>query len=83
MYIYLLWILLHFISTHLYVYLCIPKTFYGLLYSPFMIQMPYCIGLFWIMKRGNEIINIMWITTGKIIVDNINTQIIQNIIKSE
>jgi hypothetical protein len=48
-----------------------------------MIQMPYCIGLFWVMKRGNEIINIMWITTGKVIVDNINTQIIQNIITSE
>lgn len=62
--IYLLWILLHFISTHLYVNFCVPKTVVGFIMSPFMTATPHCQGLRWIVYNAASTINNMWIILG-------------------
>ena len=62
--IYLLWIVLHYISTHLYVKLCVPNTIIGFLISPFMVATPHCLGLRWIIYNAANIINNMWILMG-------------------
>jgi hypothetical protein len=62
--IYLLWICLHYISSQLYIEVCVPKTIKGFLMSPFMISTPQCQSLRWVVYNGANIINNMWILFG-------------------
>ena len=62
--VYLLWILIHFISVHLYVYFCVPSTYIGFLYSPFLISTPHCKALRWATQTGASTIDNMWIVFG-------------------
>ena len=58
--IYLLWILMHYIASHLYVHWCVPATIMGLIMSPFMVPAPHCYGLRWIIYQGGNSIIVMW-----------------------
>lgn len=62
--VYLLWIVLHYIASHLYVNFCVPKTFFGFILSPFMTATPHCQGLRWIVFNSANMINNMWIILG-------------------
>ena len=62
--IYLVWIILHFIASHLYVKFCVPASFLGLVVSPFLTTTPHCQGLRWIIYNGANTINNMWIVIG-------------------
>lgn len=63
--VYLAWILLHYISSHLYVHLCVPATIIGFLASPFMTPLPHCIAFRWVIYNGGKMIEVMWIFIGK------------------
>ena len=58
--IYVLWIILHFVASHLYIYFCTPKTILGFLISPLMVITPQCQGLRWIIYNSGNVINNMW-----------------------
>lgn len=62
--IYLLWILLHFSASHLYVKFCVPNTIVGFVMSPFMTSTPHCQGLRWLVYNAANMINNMWIILG-------------------
>lgn len=62
--VYLLWIILHFGASHLYVKFCVPSTFIGFIISPFMTASPHCQGLRWIIYNGANTINNMWVILG-------------------
>jgi len=62
--IYLLWIVLHYVASQLYVKLCVPNTLVGFVISPFMVATPHCQGLRWIVYNAANIINNMWILMG-------------------
>lgn len=62
--IYLLWIFLHYLASHLYVRLCVPNTIIGFLMSPFMTATPHCQGLRWIVYNAANMINNMWVILG-------------------
>ena len=62
--IYLIWILLHYFASHLYVKLCVPNTMYGFIVSPFLVATPYCTGLRWLIYTGANTIHNMWILFG-------------------
>jgi hypothetical protein len=62
--IYLLWIFLHYLASHLYVRLCVPNTIIGFLMSPFMTATPHCQGLRWIVYNAANMINNMWVVLG-------------------
>jgi hypothetical protein len=62
--IYLLWIALHFFASQFYIELCVPKTIYGFLVSPFLMATPHCQALRWIVYNGASAINNMWIVMG-------------------
>jgi len=62
--IYLMWIFLHYLASHLYVKLCVPNTIIGFLLSPFMTATPHCQGLRWIVYNAANMINNMWIVLG-------------------
>ena len=69
--IYLVWIFLHYIASHLYVRLCVPSTIFGFLLSPFMTATPHCQGLRWIVYNAANIINNMWVILGTWIMSNV------------
>ena len=62
--IYVLWIVLHFVASHLYIYVCVPQTLWGFLISPFMSVTPQCQSLRWIIHNGGNILNNMWVILG-------------------
>ena len=62
--IYLMWVLLHYIASHMYVYFCTPSTLTGFLLSPFIISAPHCMALRWVIHNGADVVNAMWIVLG-------------------
>jgi hypothetical protein len=62
--IYLLWIMLHFFASHLYIKFCVPASFIGFIVSPFLTTTPHCQGLRWVIYNGANTINNMWIIIG-------------------
>lgn len=62
--IYLLWILLHYLCSHLYVYYCTPGTFIGFITSPIVVPLPHCQAFRWIIYNGGNSITNMWIILG-------------------
>jgi hypothetical protein len=69
--IYLLWIFLHYVASHLYVKLCVPNTIIGFIMSPFMTSTPHCQGLRWIVYNAANMINNMWSVLGTWICANV------------
>jgi len=62
--IYILWISLHYVAPHLYVYYCTPASFQGFLLSPLVAPAPHCYGLRWIIYNGGNSIAAMWLLVG-------------------
>lgn len=62
--IYILWVSMHYLSSHLYVYFCTPNTLIGYLYSPFIVAAPHCRALRWTMNNGAVSIDNMWFFFG-------------------
>jgi hypothetical protein len=77
--VYLLWISLHYVSSHLYIKFCVPNNLLGFLMSPFMTATPHCQGLRWIVYNAANMINNMWLVLGAwvcstiLIINNNNT----------
>jgi len=63
-YMYTAWILLHYISSHLYPHLCTPLNIYGFITTPFTITLPHCQALRWIIYNSGEKIINMWLLLG-------------------
>lgn len=61
---YILWIIIHYITTNAYTYFCTPNNFWGLVKSPFMVLTPQCYTIDWISRKSRDIINEMWIIIG-------------------
>ena len=58
--IYLLWILVHFVSANLYTYLCAHLSWWGFFTSPFLTQTPHCKALLWLLTTSVFNIGEMW-----------------------
>ena len=61
---YIMWVLLHYFSAHLYTMYCVPFNVYGFILSPFMSSAPHCIALRWLITEGSNVIVTMWIVIG-------------------
>ena len=72
--IYIFWILLHYITAHMYVKYCASPSWYGLLVSPFLISSPHCIAMRWVFSKGGTVIEGMWILVGTWLCSKIITQ---------
>lgn len=62
--IYILWIFMHFISAHLYVYYCTHYSLQGFILSPILVSAPHCRALRWVIYNGTQSIDSMWIVFG-------------------
>jgi hypothetical protein len=69
--IYILWIILHYISAHLYTHLCVHLSFVGFITSPLIVASPHCIALRWMIMNGADSIQSMWILFGTWIISKI------------
>jgi len=63
-FLYILWIFLHYVSAHLYVYLCVPATLMGFVLAPFLVPAPHCQALRWAIYNGGNSILAMWVLLG-------------------
>ena len=61
---YIMWILLHYVATHLYPMYCVPLTVMGFILSPFMASAPHCIAIRWLITEGSNVIVTMWVVLG-------------------
>ncbi len=57
---YLSWIFIHYISSHLYSTYCTNYSLWGFLSSPIIVTTPICRGLSWIIYTGSDKIFNMW-----------------------
>jgi len=73
--IYLLWIILHYIASHLYVKYCVPNSLFGFIISPFMVSTRHCMAIRWIIYHGANSIDTMWIILGTWITSKLNLMI--------
>ena len=71
---YIMWIILHYISSYLYIELCTPPTLSGFLLSPIIAPSPHCTAIRWILYTGGNIITNMWIMIGGWIIHKIIIQ---------
>lgn len=72
LWIYLLWICLHYISAHLYVRYCTPIGIIGFIYSIFIGPTPMCYALSWAIHNGNQSLFNMWSIFGAICVGHLS-----------
>lgn len=61
---YFVWIILHYVSAHLYKMHCAPSGIWGFLLSPLMASTPYCTGLVWIMQNSVVKFMAIWALVG-------------------
>lgn len=59
-----MWIMAHFIASHLYTKWCVPLTWSGFLMSPFVAPMPHCQAARWVISTGGDIMVHMWVLVG-------------------
>jgi len=62
--IYLLWVLLHFSASQVYVPICSPFSFWGFLITPILAATPQCKALRWIINTGGSTMETMWVIFG-------------------
>lgn len=62
--IYIIWIIIHFFASHLYVKYCTTYSIIGFLAAPIIISSPHCVGLRWCISHGASTITAMWIVIG-------------------
>jgi hypothetical protein len=62
--VFMLWIVLHFVTPHLYVYFCTPATIIGFALSPFIAPAPHCMAFRWVIYNGGSMITTMWMVIG-------------------
>jgi hypothetical protein len=61
---YILWMILHFVSANLYVYYCAHMSLFGFLMSPVLASAPHCRAIRWVLNSGAQSIDAMWIVLG-------------------
>ena len=59
--VYLFWIMVHFMISNSYSYICTPKSGYGLLTSPIRVSSPHCKGLRWAFETSGQAVDNMWL----------------------
>jgi hypothetical protein len=62
--IYMLWIIIHYICSHIYVSWCTPLTIIGFILTPFIVPSPHCQALRWAIANGGTSITAMWFSLG-------------------
>ena len=60
-FIYTVWVLLHYVVPHIYTHVCVPLTPSGFALSIFVAPAPHCQIMRWTIYTSGNMINVMWI----------------------
>ena len=74
--IYILWILLHFIASHVYIDHCVGSSWKDIFISVFYVSSPYCQGVSWLIYNGSRQIACIWVIFGTYF----STQLLQHLL---
>ena len=69
--IYIIWVLIHYMSAHIYTKICVPSGLFGFVLSFILTPSPYCYTLRWIIFNGGNYITSMWVILGMWIVNKL------------
>jgi hypothetical protein len=72
LFLYTSWIIIHFLSAHLYLKLCVSDTIIGFFITPFLIAAPHCVAIRWIITKSGDTICMMWMIIGNIAILHID-----------
>lgn len=72
LWVYLLWIFLHYLSAHLYVRYCTPYGVMGIIYSIFIGPTPMCYALSWAIHNGNQSLFNLWSIMGALCIGHLS-----------
>ena len=61
---FIIWIVLHYAASHMYVYFCTPNSVAGFVMSLFITSTPQCRGLRWLINTGASSIDAVWVLIG-------------------
>lgn len=62
--IYLLWLSVFYVASHLHTYYCVPATIFGFIMTPFLVPAPHCQALRWVIYNGGISIMSAWFILG-------------------
>jgi hypothetical protein len=62
--VYILWVIIHYVSVQLYVKYCVPSSIWGFIISPLLISSPHCKAMRWVLHVGADKIDAMWNSIG-------------------
>jgi len=62
--VYIIWIVIHYVSVQVYVKYCVPSSIWGFIMSPLLVSSPHCKAMRWILHNGANTIDNMWNTIG-------------------
>ena len=62
--IYFLWVVLHYAASQYYLHYCAPSTLYGFMMSPFLVSLPHCRAMRFMIYNGGNTIETMWFVVG-------------------
>lgn len=62
--IYLFWITVHYLASHMYPYFCAELSVYGFITSAIYVMTPHCRALVWLKNTSTIAIENMWIVLG-------------------
>lgn len=62
--IYFLWVVLHYAASQYYLHYCAPSTLYGFMMSPFLVSLPHCRAMRFMIYNGGDTIETMWFVVG-------------------
>ena len=50
---------------------CVGSGILSIIVSPLRMSLPYCVGMRWIIMKGGEVVDIMWIILGKWLIERL------------
>jgi hypothetical protein len=56
----MIFIMIHYVSAHIYTWYCTPLSWYGFFISPFIVSTPHCKALRWSIQTFSVNIETMW-----------------------
>jgi len=62
--VYLVWLAVFYICSHLHTMLCVPATIIGFIMTPFLVPSPHCQALRWVIHTGGTTIMSSWLLLG-------------------
>ena len=73
---YLMYVVIHYLTPYIYIQLCVPRTMIGFFLSPMMVPTPHCKAIRWVFSYTSTSIDGMWIMLGAWLIGQIHALVV-------